>query len=392
MSESAGDSHARGLCPWRTVQTRSPDEDRRGWSPTSAIGAACPPACDRATSPTSYRRRRLAVLGRGDAPRWKGRRDPRRQPLHRRQGSCAVLSHTGYQPPNGAAGKGRRSPDRGKWIPPGQVVVGCGLEKREAELQDGLYRRCDAGPAALPERGNRRRDVPPEIAYPAAGSIGRDAVNRLAARPLVEEVREVDAGSHRDLDGGGEPRVDLHEVRDAGGVPTELDFGVAFEVDFTHERFGVAPDVRGNGDALAQDRVPAQRRTGSLGPLGKARVHFAIRIQETHRFASSGKQWLEQRGLPEARHRRDGVTCLSGSDRELGTEPRSFPFVPQPRLAGLDHSRESDVLQCGCYISAVADDHPPRDPQPEAPRKRESLLLVDRDRQGRFGCERQAES
>src|SRR2546427_284435 len=279
----------------------------------------------------------------------------------------AVLSHTGYQPPNGAAGKGRRSPDRGKWIPPGQVVVGCGLEKREAELQDGLYRRCDAGPAALPERGNRRRDVPPEIAYPAAGSIGRDAVNRLAARPLVEEVREVDAGSHRDLDGGGEPRVDLHQVRDAGGVPTELDFGVAFEVDFTHERFGVAPDVRGNGDALAQDRVPAQRRTGSLGPLGKARVHFAIRIQETHRFASSGKQWLEQRGLPEARHRRDSVTCLSGSDRELGTEPRSFPFVPQPRLAGLDHSRESDVLQCGCYISAVADDHLARDPQPEAP-------------------------
>src|SRR5438128_3751165 len=289
MSESAGDSHARGPSPWRTVQTRSPDEDRRGWSPTSAIGAACPSACDRATSPTSARRLRLAILGRGDAPRWRGRRDPRRQPLHRRQGSCAVLSHTGYQPPNGAAGKGRRSPDRGKWIPPGQVVVGRGLEKREAELQQRLDRRRDARPAALPEGSDHGRDVSAQIAYPAAGPIGRDAVNRLAARPLTEEVREVDAGSHSDLDRGRESRVDLHQVRDAGGVPAELDFGVAFEVDFAYERFSLTPDVIGNRDALAQDRVPAQRRTGSLGPLGEARVHFAIRIQETHRFASSGQ-------------------------------------------------------------------------------------------------------
>src|SRR5256885_62628 len=213
-------------------------------------------------------------------------------------------------------------------------------------------------------RSRHTSNVRPELAYPAAGSIGRDAVNRLAARPLVEEVREVDAGSHRDLDRGRESRVDLHQVRDAGGVPAKLDFGVAFEVDFAHERFGVAPDVRGNGDALAQDRVPAQRRTGSLGPLGEARVHFAIRIQETHRFASSGKQWLEQRSLPEARHRLDGVPGLGGGDGELGTPPRPLPSGPQPGIPWFDPSRETDVVQRGPYNCAVARDTPTRGPHP----------------------------
>src|SRR3989442_4619599 len=156
-------------------------------------------------------------------------------------------------------------------------------------MQQGLYGRCDSGPASLPERGKRRRDVPPEIANPAAGPIARDPVNWSAGRPLVEEIREVDAGSHRDLERGGEPRVDLHQVRHAGGVPAKLDFRLAFEVEFAYERFSLTPDVIGNRDALAQDRVPAQRRTGSLGPLGEARVHFAIGIQETHRVASSGQ-------------------------------------------------------------------------------------------------------
>src|SRR5207249_10863224 len=66
-------------------------------------------------------------------------------------------------------------------------------------------------------------------------------------------------------------------------------------------RFSVPPDVRGNGDALAQDRVPAQGRTGALGPLGEARVHLAIGIQEAHRFASSGEQLLEQRDRKSTR-------------------------------------------------------------------------------------------
>src|SRR5438876_7975215 len=213
--------------------------------------------------------------------------------------------------------------------------------------QERLYRRCDAGPASLPERGNRRRDVPAQIAYPAADPIARDSLNWPAARPFVKQIREVDAGPHRDLDGGGEPRVDLHQVRGAGGVPANLDFGVAFEVDFADERFGLTPDVRGNGDALAQHRVPAQGGTGSLGPLGEARVHFAVGIQETHRLASSRKQLLEKRGLSEACHRLDGAACFSGSDRELGTQPCSFSFVPQPGFAWLDHCRESDVLQSG---------------------------------------------
>src|SRR2546428_12600336 len=112
-------------------------------------------------------------------------------------------------------------------------------------MQQGLYGRCDSGPASLLERGKRRRDVPPEIANPAAGPIARDPVNWSAGRPLVEEIREVDAGSHRDLERSGEPRGDLHQVRHARGVPAKLDFREAFADDFAYDRVRPTPDVIG---------------------------------------------------------------------------------------------------------------------------------------------------
>src|SRR5437773_11833877 len=95
---------------------------------------------------------------------------------------------------------------------------------------------------------------------------------------------------------------------------------VALQVDCPHERFGLTPDVGRNGYALAQDRVPAQRRAGALGPLREARVHLAIGIQETHGLAPAGQQLLHQGGLPETGHRLDGEPCLSGGDDELGTQ------------------------------------------------------------------------
>src|SRR2546428_12575619 len=125
------------------------------------------------------------------------------------------------------------------------------------------------------------------MAHPAPALIARAPLDRPAARPLVEKIWEVDAGSHCDLDRCREPWVDLHQVRDAGGVTTELDFGVALEVDLAHERFGLSPYVRRNGDALAQHRVPAHWHAGPPCPLGEARVQVAISVQEAHRLPSS---------------------------------------------------------------------------------------------------------
>src|SRR6266480_1787685 len=93
----------------------------------------------------------------------------------------------------------------------------------------------------------------------------------------------------------------------------------------------------------------------------------------------------------EARHAVEAVTRLGGSDRELGTQPRSVPSVPQPGFAWFDHRRESDVVQRGRYISGVAHDNLARDLQPEAPRHRDRALLAVRDRQRRLGRESHAD-
>src|SRR6266568_741006 len=113
-------------------------------------------------------------------------------------------------------------------------------------------------------------------------------------------------------------------------------------------------------------------------------------VQEAHRLTSSRQQLLEQGGLPEARHRRDGATGLGGSDNEFGTEPCALPSVPQPGLARFDHGGEPDFFQRRWHVPDLANDHLARDMQAEARRHRERPLFVDRDCQRPFVRKREA--
>src|SRR5206468_5139085 len=74
---------------------------------------------------------------------------------------------------------------RRKRILPVDVVLGHRPEKREREIQEQLHRRSDSGPAPLPQGGDRRVDVPPQMAHPAADPIARNPLNGRAARPLI---------------------------------------------------------------------------------------------------------------------------------------------------------------------------------------------------------------
>src|SRR2546428_1983692 len=92
----------------------------------------------------------------------------------------------------------------GKQVLPIEVIVAHRSEERGAEVQDRPGGGRDPRPAALPDRSGRRREVASEVAHPAARSISVDLVNRLPARPLVHEKREVDSGPHGHFDGRGE--------------------------------------------------------------------------------------------------------------------------------------------------------------------------------------------
>src|SRR5207249_455236 len=103
--------------------------------------------------------------------------------------------------------------------------------------------------------------------HPAADTIGFHLVDGASVRPLVKQIWEIDAGSDRDLNGRGEPGVDLHQVRDAGAVASELDFGVTLEVNFPHEPLGLFSDIGRHGDALAQDRLASLGLTTAGSPI-----------------------------------------------------------------------------------------------------------------------------
>src|SRR5258708_18604513 len=113
---------------------------------------------------------------------------------------------------------------------------------------------------------------------PATDRISAGGGDRLACSPLIEEVREIDSGSHRDLYRRREPRIDLHQARDAFAVPPELDLGITLQVDLPDQSLRLAAGVGRDGDALAQNRFPSQRRRGALRPLREARLDLAAGI------------------------------------------------------------------------------------------------------------------
>src|SRR3989442_7910457 len=104
------------------------------------------------------------------------------------------------------------------------------------------------------------------MAHPAANSIAIASLERSAARPLIQEIGEVNAGSHSDLDGCREPRVDLHQVRHASRIAPELDLRVSLEIDLAHERFALTSDVGRYCDALTYNRRSAHGRVRAARP------------------------------------------------------------------------------------------------------------------------------
>src|SRR5438445_170772 len=133
-------------------------------------------------------------------------------------------------------------------------------------------------------------------------------------------------------------------------VTAELNLGVPLEVDLAHERFGLTPDVRRNGDALPHDRLPAQWGSGSLCPLREARADLPIGVKKTHGLAFTGEKLLEQGSVPETRHCLDCVPSLIGIDHESRTDPCSLASVRHPRLARLDHGWESNFVQRPSHV------------------------------------------
>src|SRR2546426_6230634 len=101
------------------------------------------------------------------------------------------------------------------------------------------------------------------MTHPAAGAIRIDPIDWLSARPLIDQIWEIDSGPNRDLHGSREPRVDLHQVGHAAAIAAELHFRVALEIDFAHEPLGLAANVGGHGNALAQGPFAPQRRKRS---------------------------------------------------------------------------------------------------------------------------------
>src|SRR5256712_4390069 len=267
----------------------------------------------------------------------------------------------------------------GKQVLPIEVIVAHRSKERGAEVQDRPGGGQDPRPAALPDRGGRRREVASEVAHPAARSISVDLVNRLPARPLVYEKREIDSGPHGHFDGRGEARVDLHEVRNPVAVPPELDLGVAIEFDLADEPFRLVPGVGRHGDALSEDRVPSERRIRSLRPLRKPAVSLAVRVQEAHRLPSAGNERLEQGDPAEARVLRDGSERLLGGRHEAGHHASSLSLGADPRFTRLDDRREPDVLQGAGNIIGSSDRNAGRHRDSESLRNRERLLFVDSD-------------
>src|SRR6266540_4502225 len=165
----------------------------------------------------------------------------------------------------------RGRPQRGTRISPLEVVVAHRPYECGEEIERRATRRRDPWPAPLADRLDRPADVAAEIPHPAARPIPPDPVDRNATRPLPQQEGEVNARTNRDFDGCREPRIDLHQHRSAGAVPTEFDFGIAFEVDLADESFGLVSDVLRHGDALTQDGIPAERRDRPLRPLREPR-------------------------------------------------------------------------------------------------------------------------
>src|SRR2546428_6815074 len=82
----------------------------------------------------------------------------------------------------------------GKQVLPIEGVVAHRSGERGAEVQDRPGGGRDPRPAALPDRSGRRREGASEVTHPAAPFGSVDLVNRLPARTLVYEKREIDSG------------------------------------------------------------------------------------------------------------------------------------------------------------------------------------------------------
>src|SRR5260221_8602886 len=143
----------------------------------------------------------------------------------------------------------RRRPGRAGILPVEVVITGR-HEERRAEIEDGLGRGGHAWPASLPQRCYRGAYVSIQVAHPAPHAIAFDAVDGLAAGPLVEQVGEINPGTYRRLDRGVKTRIDLHQVGLTNAIAPELHLEVAFQADLAHQAFGLCPGILGHRDAL----------------------------------------------------------------------------------------------------------------------------------------------
>ncbi len=218
------------------------------------------------------------------------------------------------------------------------------------------------------------------MAHPASDAVARDRVDGTTTRPLIQQIRKVDAGAHRDLDGGGQAGVDLHQVGHARAVASELHLRVSLQVDFAYEPFRLAADVVRHGDTLAQHRLPTQRWSRSGCPLRESSMHPPVGVQKADRLPLPHQQLLPQRRTAEAGQLPDCLRCLNFTRNEPRTRPRPLRALPQPRLTRLDHRRQSDFLQRdGCVADGVDDGAAGRT-QAEARGDLQGPLLTDGNR------------
>src|SRR5213078_3847466 len=93
-----------------------------------------------------------------------------------------------------------------------------------------------------------------QVAHPAPHTITFHMINRIPICPLIKQIRKIDPGTYSNFYRGRKARIDLHQVGISSIVASKLDFGVAFQFDFTHQTFCLLANVLWNGNTLSQYR------------------------------------------------------------------------------------------------------------------------------------------
>ena len=102
------------------------------------------------------------------------------------------------------------------------------------EIEDSLSWRSHSWPASLLHRCYCGGDISPQIAHSAPYPIALDHIEVFLIGPLIEQIGEIDPGTHGNFYPHIEARIDLHQVGLSGTIPPKFDLGVAFQFDFPH--------------------------------------------------------------------------------------------------------------------------------------------------------------